>query len=258
MNVPLRALSWAVRFFWIIAIAFAVTCVYSATLVNVDFGEPRSSHSGDDITLTVPIEFENDGYFNIADLNVTTVIEDSTGNQVSKGSSHWPQISHQRNVTILHNMSFCFDDLLTQEEYLFDDSDLALRSSISFNYADLIPFGFETNTSLPWGAPLSDFTVNTPRYDSHNVTHLRMTVPISFHNRSPYIDVTGEMRVEVFSNRYERLGRTVLSLDTPSNGFYLGEFEALVDRTLLTSGGVINVYLETESFTYGPKVIRFG
>ena len=85
MNVPLRALSWAVRFFWIIAIAFAVACVYSATLVNVDFGEPRSTHSGTDITLTVPIELDNDGYFNIADLNVTTVIEDSTGNQVSKG-----------------------------------------------------------------------------------------------------------------------------------------------------------------------------
>ena len=71
MNVSLRALSWVTRFFWIIALAFAVTCVYSATLIRVNFGEPIMTSTEEDFTVTLPILFDNNGYYNIADFKVS-------------------------------------------------------------------------------------------------------------------------------------------------------------------------------------------
>jgi hypothetical protein len=258
MNVPLRALGWAIRFFWIITLAFAVTCAYSATLINVGFGEPTPMFDGDSFGMTLPILLNNGGYYSISGLNITTSIIDAQNSSISDASSYIAQISPQEELTILHNVSFDVGQILTREEYLFEDSEITMIGSVHLSYANLIPFGFKGNAPIQWGAPLFNFTVGTPQYVPYDLTRLRVNVPVSFQNHSPYFSVTGNIRVEIFNDRDQLLVGDTISVDVPSGNAYNGEFETIVDAARFTGSGQILVYFETAMFDYGPMVVNYG
>jgi hypothetical protein len=258
MNVPLRALSWVTRFFWIIVLAFAVTCAYSATLIRVNFGQPVMTSTGEDFTITLPIIFDNRGYYNIADFNVTTYIADYENRGISKATTCIVQIRPQNNANIFHGVSFSQNEIMTRADYLFNDSNFTLYGSIHLNYANLIPFGFETNKTIPWGAPLFNFTIGMPEYSTYDTAHLRINVPINFQNHSPYFSVTGTIHVEIFNSRGQLIGEGTPSIDVPSNADYDDEIGMLVNTGMFTGRGQIRVNIRTEMFDYGPMVINYG
>jgi len=258
MNVPLRALSWATRFFWIIILAFAVTCAYSATLIRVNFGELTITSTKEDFTVTLPIILDNKGYYNIADLNITTLIADYENRQISKTTTYIAQILPQNNANIFHNVNLNLNEIMTRTDYLFCDSNFTIYGSINLNYANLIPFGFETNTTIPWGAPLFNFTTGMPEYSVYNTTHLIVNMPINFQNHSPYFGVTGTIQIEIFNDRDQLIGNSTVSIDAPSNADYYDEVGMLVNAWMFTEKGQIRVYVETEMFDYGPMVINYG
>lgn len=261
MNVPLRALSWATRLFWIIAFVFVVTCAYSATLIQVDFGEPMVNLGEKDNMLTLPIIFDNKGYYNIADLNVTTTIFDSYDQSISKDTTIIPKIASKNNATILHNASFNLDSVSIRRagaNWLFDDSNFTIYTHVRLDYADIIPFGLELNSSIPWGAPLSNFTVGTLEYAMVNTTHLNVKVPVSFQNHSPYFNVTGTMRFNVLNDEQQPLVGGRSSIHVPSNSFYSEIMETYVDAAVAMEIEQINFYFDTEIFSYGPIMIGVG
>ncbi|UCH32184.1 MAG: hypothetical protein JSV05_02000 [Candidatus Bathyarchaeota archaeon] len=257
MNVPLRALSWALYFFWIITLAFAATCVYSAMLMNVSFGEPIISWA-DEVDVMLPISFDNGGYYNIADLNVTTLITDYLNSPIEETTTFVAQILPQNNATVFHFVSFNISEITDRSDYLFNDSNFTLHGSVYMNYADLVPFGFERNLSIPWGAPLFNFTVGMFQSSIYNLTHLRINLPISFQNHSPYFNVTGTIDIEIFNDQLQPMGAGWGSIDTPSNSNYTGAFAVLVNSTMMTERIQIHIHFDTELFDYGPMVIEFG
>lgn len=258
MNVALRALSWAIRFFWIIALAFAVTCVYSAALIRVNLGEPTMTLNGEEFKVMLPVIFDNKGYYTIDDLNITTLITDAEANQISNATTYIAQIPAQRNATVFHNVSLSLSQIIAQADYLFNDSNLTVRGQVHLDYASVIPLGVETNKTIPWGAPLSNFTVGIPAYSAYNSTHFRVDVPISFQNNSPYFSVTGALRVEIFNDEHQLLGSEVVPVDVPSSNMYDGGIEMLINAASVTERGQIHVYVETGMFDYGPMVINYG
>ncbi|UCE96115.1 MAG: hypothetical protein JSV51_00435 [Candidatus Bathyarchaeota archaeon] len=258
MNVPLRALGWAVRFFWIIALAFAVTAVYSATFIRIDFGKPMLNFTEKDLMIMIPMIFDNKGYYNLADLNITTFVVDHDNESLSEDTTYLAQINFQDNATIFHNITLSIDELITQSEYyLFNDSSLILYGSTQLSYANLIPLGFESNEIIPWGAPLSDFTIGIPEFSAYNRTHFRVNVPISFDNHSQYFSVTGTIRIE-FLNNGQVIWRGATSVDVPSNTTYNGEVETLVEAAMVIESGQIHFWIETPIFGFGPLVIENG
>lgn len=258
MDVPLRALTWSIRFFWIITFAVAVTCVYSATLIRVNMGDPSMAYVEGVFNVTVPITFDNNGYYSIADLNITAAITDHENWPISKNTVFLARIPPQNNVTISHNISFNVQEIMTRAEYAFYDSEFVLYGSFSLNYASLVPFEFETNRTLPWGAPLFNFTSGVPEYQAYNGTHIRTNVPLSFQNHSPYFSLTGVIRVEILNNRQQLLGSGTTFMDVPSNANYEGEVEAVVSPAMVTSNGQIRIFIESEMFNYGPVVRNYG
>jgi hypothetical protein len=258
MNVPLRALAWAIRFFWIITLAFAVTCAYSATLINVDFGEPTSMFDGHSLGMTLPIFLNNRGYYGINGLNFTTSIVDAQHHSISEASSYIAQVSPQEELTLLHNISLDVGQVLTREKYLFEDSNLTLISSAYLSYANLVPVGLEGSTPIQWGAPLFNFTVGTPQNMHYDLTRLQVSAPVSFENHSPYFNVTGTIRIEILNDRGQLLGGDTTAIDVPSGNAYSGEFETIVEAARFTGSGQILVHFETEMFDYGPLVVNYG
>ena len=258
MNVPIRALSWAIRFFWLITLAFAITCVYSAAQIGVEFGPPTATSAGEGLGTVLPITLNNGGYYRISDMNITTTLVDTERIPVSEASSYLEEIPPQSEITILHRVIFDLDAMLARPEYLFNDTDLTMHGSIQLNYASLIPFKIEADASIPWGGPLFDFTTEMPQYTSIDAARQRVRIPFSFENHSPYTSVTGTIRMELLNSRDQLLGESTVFVDVPSNAAYNGEFETLVHGTTVTREGEIHVYFETEVFDYGPVVTNYG
>lgn len=257
MNVSLRGLSWATRFFWIIALAFAVTCAYSATLIRGDFGETIVGYADEGLTIGLPARLDNWGYYTIADLTIQTAIANSEGAQISKETSHVGQIPPQESAMIFHNVTLSMSTILAESHYLFNDSSLTLHGALRLNYADLIPFELTTNRTIPWGAPLFNFTVGAPRFSPQNTTHLRTAIPITFQNHSPYFPLIGEIRIEVFNNQDQQVGSGSALVDVPSNASYDGEISISAGRGI-TTDGLLRVYIDTATFSFGPMVIGYG
>lgn len=258
MNLALRALGWAIRFFWIITLAFAITCVYSATQINVELGEPVPLRRETGPGAALPIVLNNRGYYRIANLNITTTIRDDENQSLSETTSQVAVIHPQHAMTILHNIALDVNTMLSHPQYLFNDSELQVDGLIHLNYADLIPLDVRASLELPWGAPLSSFAAGPPNTSTYDFISWRVTVPISFQNHSLYLNVTGTVRVEIFNARNELLGEDTLLVDVPSGAAYNGEAEMLVPATRVTPTGEVHVYFEIDAFHYGPVVVSYG
>lgn len=257
MKISLRAMSWATRFFWIIALAVAITCIYSVTLIRLGFAEPTINLTEENLTVTLPITLGNNGYYSIIDLNVTTLLSDSENSRISGATTYIPQIPPQNNSTILHNITLSIQEMMSNTHYLFDDSNFTLHGIAQLEYANLIPFSFETNASIPWGAPLYNLTIGDPTYTVYNTSHLSFVVPISFDNHSPYFGVTGIIRIEILNSNQQVVGEGAVSVDVPSNTSYYGQLEAVINAISITGIEEIHIYIETAIFTYGPIVINY-
>jgi hypothetical protein len=258
MKVSLRAMSWATRFFWIIALAVTITCIYSVTQIQLGFAEPAINLTEETMTITLPITLGNNGYYSIVDLNITTSISDVQDNEISEATTYIPQIPPQENSTILHNITIPLQEIIINTDYLFNDSNFTLHGLAQLEYANLVPFSLETNTTIPWGAPLYNLTVGDPTYSVYNVSHLVVRVPINFDNHSLYFSVTGDLRIEFLNSDHQVIGEAVMFMDVPSGTSYYGQFEAVINTMSIIGIEEAHLYLETSMFNYGPIVIGFG
>ncbi|MCK4633345.1 hypothetical protein KAT42_00810, partial [Candidatus Bathyarchaeota archaeon] len=108
-----------------------------------------------------------------------------------------------------------------------------------------------------WGAPLFNFTTGDPTSNMYNLTHFGVIIPISFENHSPYISVTGVIRVEIINRAHQVIGEGSVSMDVPPGTSYNGQLEVVVNATLIDGIGQVHVYVETLMFNYGPIVIDY-
>jgi len=258
MKVSLKALGWAIRFFWIIALAFAVTCVYSVTLIQASFGEPNITLTQRELNIELPITFNNGGYYALTDFNLTSLIVDDQKSQIGRATSFIAKIGPQENMTFYQNMGFNLTEVLKHTRHLFNDSSLTLNGIGHLVYASMIPFSFEANITIPWGAPLHNFTIHELSFSLYNTTHVRLVVPISFQNHSPYFGVLGNIHVEIVNDREQLMGTDALSLNVQSTTNYVGQIELFINTVHVTTTGEIRASFETNSFNYGPLVIPYG
>jgi hypothetical protein len=258
MNLALRALGWAIRFFWIVTLAFAVTCVYSAAQINVELGQPVPLPERTGFGVTLPITLRNRGYYRIADLNVRTTIKGMENGSLPDATSYITEIHPQDERTVLHNIDLDVHTIIANPRYLFNDSELQLDSLIRLSYADLIPVRVETTIVMPWGAPLFNFAVGPIEHSSYDLVSRRVTIPISFQNHSPCMNVTGTMHIEVFNSRNQLLGEDTLPVDASPGASYSGEAEIAVQAAQATLTGEVRIYFETDTFHYGPVVTSYG
>ena len=259
MRVPIRMIGIATTFFWIFLIAFFISAVYSIKDVHFDFGEPQMSLTADnEMVFSMPVSITNKGFYNIGSFNISTEILDKEGFTILRGSTFVPVINKNDVMTITHNMTIDVNDLLQQNKnYLFNDTQLKIYATVGMRIADAIPVQASTNFSMPWGAPLYNFSLGEPAYAPYNLTPSRVTVPISFENHA-FFDLVGDMRILMYNSTGARVGKARTSLEAYASSPYNGFIEFYVSMTGTTSTGQFEVYFSTSMFDYGPLVIPYG
>lgn len=253
MKTVIRAISWATYIFWIIIIFFSITTVYSAVQVaqGFSFGEPQTTTADGTATLSLPLRIDNSGFYDIANLNLTTRVTDTSGSPISDSSTFAQLIPHGKSSMVTHNITLNVTSMNFSQlsNLLFTDTNLTMDTIVRLDYANVIPFALEANLSMPWGAPLSNLTLGHVSISGADVT-----VPISFENHS-FFELNGTIQLAIVDNLGNVVGQGTSPhiLASPQN-YYSSNLSVTI------SGNPANIrtarlYFQTSVFNYGPVVI---
>ena len=249
----------ATTFLWIFLAAFFVSAVYSVKDLHFDFGEPQMSLTADNkIIFSLPITITNNGFYNIGDFNITTEISDEEGFFIANATTFIPVIEKGDAVTAAHNMTINFTDLLeNNQNCLFNDTELKIYAVVSMKIAEMIPVQASTNLSMPWGAPLYNFTLGKPEYATVNLTHCQVVLPISFENHA-FFDVAGNIQIRMYNSASMLIGGGQTAIEAPQHSSYNGFVEFYVQTSGITPTGVFEVNIQTSLFSYEGLRFLYG
>ena len=252
-------LSIATTFFWLSLILFFVSAAYSVKDVRLDFGEPQIDTTSDyKILFSLPITVDNKGYYSIGSFNVTTEISDKEGFIITRSSTFISKIEQGKEITTAHNVTIDIDALSQDnQEYLFNDTELEIHEIIGLKLADVIPVQASTNFSIPWGAPLYNFTLGKIEYSAYNRTHTRAIVSISFENHA-FFDLTGSVQIGMYKSPNIFLGQGQITINASQSAQYRGHIELTVPIAKISENGYFEAYFLTPLFNFGPLVIPYG
>ena len=79
MKIAIRMLSIAAIVLWVVILFFSVTAVYSVMNLGINIGEVQMLPSSNGISFSLPFSIINNGYYELADLNLTTRVTDQNG-----------------------------------------------------------------------------------------------------------------------------------------------------------------------------------
>jgi hypothetical protein len=252
MNVTIRILGVATSIFWIILFAFIGSAAYSMKDLSFGVGEPQFvTPSSGDLTITLPFCINNKGYYSLEGFNLTTIISDTEGDEVSRASTLVRLIPQGQNTTIMHNFTL-------PNQYLFNDANFNCEIIAGLNFAEIVPAQLATNLTFPWSAPLNGFELGQLQFEGVDSLQSKAKVPISFENHANY-DMSGTLRIKLYDELGTFLGKTKTEIDLTESPRYSDILDfsvpAVSDKYL---SGYFEVYFSSSTFDYGPMVIHFG
>jgi len=255
MRQAIRALGLATTVLWIFVLIFMGTVFYSLANLGVGVSQSKAFPSNEGLMMSLPLLVNNTGFYDISELNLTTYITDCNGTLVSASTTYVPSISRGSSVEQAHNISINLNEFVLRNlTYLFfNDSVLNVDTFVTLKFAQTIHFQMSTNTTVPWGAPLYNFSVEEISY---NLTNRTLTVPIGFENHSPF-DVNGTVRLYVYDDKNEQVGSEEITVIATSRSGYKERIEVPVNLSKPTERGQVHIFIETAQFSLGPIVEKW-
>ena len=266
MRQSIRALGWATKILWIATAVFMVTSLYSPLKLmlerQMEIGSPQISFSNETITVSLPFSINNTGFYDIADLNVTTSVADYNGTLISTSTTFVQNIPRGGIANETHRVSISLNEIISKNltYLLFDDTTLNLNASLGMKIAHVIPLQVSTSSNMSWAAPLYNLSIGKMGFpDWYNSTHHNTTVWLSFENHSP-LDVNGTIKLEIFNERAEYVGFGTNLINAPSISEYNEKVTIYIPSDNLskfTDTGKVHAYFRSPMgsldwwFTYG-------
>lgn len=259
MKIALRMMSLATSILWGVLVIFLVTAAYSATLIEIQFEEPKVYVSEVNTpTVTLLIVVNNKGYYTIEEFTLQTEILDENETKITSHKTYVAEIPAGKKTLVMHNMTFPIDELTMEViNLLFNDVNLTLTSEVELKFTELLPIKIQTNTSFLWGAPFYNFTIGEPAFQQYNLTHYRLAMPISFENHALF-DINGTLSLNILNQQNTIIAAAKLPIYVPSTIPYFNILEVYIKNTEPMFEGRVEVLFESENFSFGPWVMPFG
>jgi hypothetical protein len=252
MKIAIRMLTIVAVILWIVVLFFSVTAVYSVTNLGIDLGEVQMLPSSNGISFSLPFCITNNGYYELADLNITTRVTDPDGTVFDVTETFVPSIPRGSNVNASHTISVDLDSIMSMNHVslLLNDGSFNVEIFAGLNFARAVPAQISTNATIPWGAPFAKFSTGTISVSSSNSTHVTARIPVSFENHA-VLDLTGTLRVEVCDDSDEPIASGVTSINAPSQQRYNADITVYAEQqdvSELTSSENLHIVFETPVF----------
>jgi hypothetical protein len=220
--------------------------------LDVEYGEVQILPSSNGIDFSLPFSITNNGYYELADLNLMTRVTDPNKTVVDITETFVSSIQKGSKVTETHTISIDLDSIMSMDHVflLLNDSFFNVEVFADLNFARTVPVQLSTNVTIPWGAPFANFSTGAISVSPHNSTHVETTIPISFENHA-IIDVTGILEVKVYNDSNELIASGSASINVLSQQTYGADlilFARQQDAYELSSSGKMRLIFETPAF----------
>ena len=253
MKIAIRMFTISTIILWIVILFFSVTAVYSVMNLGINVGEFQMLPSSKGITFSLPFSISNNGYYELADLNLTTRVTDPDGTVLDLTETLVPSIPQGTTVNATHTIPIDLDDILSMDHVplMLNDSSFNVEIFVGLNFARIIPVQLSTNATIPWGAPFAHFSVGRISVSPHNSTHSEASIPVSFENHA-ILDITGTLKLEFYNDSNEQIASGMTTISVPSQQSYADSLLVYLrqqDISKLTSSGNMHMIFETPVFT---------
>jgi hypothetical protein len=263
MKVPIRMISVATSFLWVLLIIFSVSAIYSMKDIRLDLGRPQITTTPDnELVLGFPIGIVNNGYYNLDDFNVSTEIQDVQNSTMAQGFTFIPVIERGQTLNTTLQMSINVTDMLqTRQNLIFNDTELQVNATVRMKAAELISLQVSSNITVPWGAPLYNLTFGTPKFTvqiaPNSTKYYRVDIPTTFENHASF-DLNGTAQLNIYSNRNTLTGTGKIVIKAPQQSTYQADLELDVPVADTTTNGRFEVFFAALFFNCGTLVIPYG
>ncbi len=248
----------ATTFFWIFLIAFSLTAAYSAKDLQVSFGQPTPIAKGDKLVFMMPVKVVNKGLYEIGEFSVTSRVVDDGEVEIADGTTMISAVRRSEEINVFHNLTIGRTDFArSNSELLFSDKTLAVNETVGLRLANIIPLQVSKNFTIPWRAPLYNFTLGKPEFLSYNSTHSRVTIVASFENHASFI-VEGSFDLVLRDAERKICGSGITVISVFEESDFCDQLDLYVPQTTVASKGQLEVCFSSELFGYGPWVIPYG
>ena len=252
MNIAIKMLSISTFILWITIIFFFATAIISVLDVKVGIGDPEMIPSSKGADISLPFYIDNSGYYELADLNLTTRVTDPRGKVMDQTETIIPSIPKGTNVTASHTVPVDLDDIIEMDylALLLEDSFFNVELFAAVNFARAIPVQFSMNTTIPWGAPLANFDLGELSVSSFNSTHGEASIPVSFENHA-IMGIQGVLRLEFYDSSQQLIASGEVAADAPAQQNYMETvymYPRQQDILELTSSRNVHVFFSTAVF----------
>jgi len=258
MRIPIRIISIATSALWAFLIIFSALALYSMKDFQFNLGQPQISKTEDsELLFSIPVFVVNTGFYNIAHLNISTIILNGKGSVAAQAFTFVSILGQGQTMNLTHNLRLNVTDLLqTRQSLLFNDSELTGNIRIGMTAAEVVPIEASSDFSVPWGAPLYNLTVAVSQFTPANATHYQAIISVSFENHA-FFDLTGIAQAHVFSDANALIDQNQTDIYTTQNSKYNANLELYIPmREVLRAR--FEVFFFTPFFNYGPLVIPYG
>lgn len=261
MNITTRIFGIATLLIWTIIIFFFVTAVYSVNNLDVNVGQVEMSPAGNGINFSLPFAIKNNGYYELADLNLTTIIKDPNGKMLDQTETMIPSIPQGTTINASHKITIDLDEILSMNHLilLLEDNEFLVELFTGLDFAHVVPVQLSLNASIPWGAPFADFSVGEISVSPIDGNNVKISIPLSFENHA-ILDLSGILILELYDSSGDVITFGNIVIDVPSQDKYVGNISletSYEDWMPIESNGNLHLIFETPLFrvdwweTYG-------
>ncbi len=196
--------------FIIIFFISIASIAYTGLTLSPRVGTPYYNIVNNSLEYNIPISLDNKGIFPIDILTTVYFMNSSTVSNISLPPGF--------SGTIPLKLSINFSNINISHINI-NRAEIPVDVLLTIYFKPLLKISLLTNFSFNLGSPFENFRLYEPKYELYNNTHIMITIPFSFYNRSP-INIIGPFSISVF---YERekigFGETFLNVN-PYSSYY--------------------------------------
>jgi len=235
----IKALRLIIAVLWIAILMLPVTVALSLLKIfeagnNVGIGKPSFDLSNGNLSISIPFYMNNTGFYDLSEVYAYIKVYDGD-KFIAESSTNWLDVPAGEMVASNLSILISLEDIFSENrELLTSNKELNVSASLHFRVAYALAFTVTTSSTVQWGAPFSNLTI---QHSSYNETH--QVFSVSFFNNASF-PINGPLRLELLNLLNTTVGLMEQQINVPSKGLYQGLFEIPVSE--LTNSGTARLY----------------
>lgn len=193
--------------------ALVLTAVRSAPSISV--GQVTTSVSGMSGSIKIPVSIKDPGPLALSGISVAVSVYNGSGSLLFQGGGGPVSVPSGSTAKLPVAVSFNLSQLpnSTLQELATTNENLNVRATLLGSIPPFAGLNGTVDSTLPWGAPVENFSAGSPQVVPINSSYVSVSVPISFTNNNSYISVSGVGSIQVLDHNGKNVGSGTLDIN---------------------------------------------